>query len=79
MKNINKNPIKYLVFGLKSKSGNNNLGRKTVKTKSKELDQQILKIFQTFKEWKAGTLDGKAVDSRQLFSYKIKKGQLIIN
>ncbi|WP_107037769.1 hypothetical protein [Brumimicrobium mesophilum] len=51
----------------------------SVKTKSKELDQQILEIALTFKEWKAGTLNGDAVDTRELISYKIKKGKLTIN
>jgi hypothetical protein len=50
-----------------------------LKSKSAELDQQILEIFQTFDEWTAGKLNGKAVDTRELFSYEIKKGMLKIN
>jgi len=45
----------------------------------KELDQQLLKVFQTFDEWIVGTLNGKDVDSIELISYKIKKGILTIN
>lgn len=51
----------------------------SVKTKSEELDRQILEIFKTFNEWTVGKLDGKAVDTRDLFSYEIKKGVLKIN
>ena len=51
----------------------------SVKTKSAELDQQILEIFKTFNEWTSGKLNGKEVDTRELFSYEIKKGILKIN
>lgn len=44
-----------------------------------ELDKQLLLVFQTFKEWSIGTLDGEKVDCRELISYKIKKGKLTIN
>lgn len=50
-----------------------------MKSKSAELDRQVLEIFQTFDEWTAGKLNGKAVDTRELFSYEIKKGVLKIN
>lgn len=50
-----------------------------VKTKSSELDQQILTVFESFSEWFAGKLDGKAVDARVLFSYEIKKGVIKLN
>lgn len=46
---------------------------------SEELDQQLLKIFQSYQEWTTGTLNGKKVDCSELISYKIKKGKLIIN
>jgi hypothetical protein len=44
-------------------------------TKSKLLDQQIEKVFNSLGEWKAGKLNGKEVDSVMLFSFKIKKGK----
>lgn len=44
------------------------------KTKDEELDKQILKVFNSLGEWKNGTLGGKAVDSVELFTFKIKKG-----
>ena len=49
------------------------------KTKSKELDDQIVAVFNSFGEWKAGTLNGKEVDSSELFSFKIKKGQIVFD
>lgn len=49
----------------------------SVKTNA-ELDKQLLEVFQTFTEWTIGTLNNKNVDSVQLISYKIKKGNLII-
>ena len=48
------------------------------KTKSEELDKQILTIFLTLKNWKPGKLDGKEVDSVSLWSFEIKKGKLIL-
>lgn len=51
MKNINNNPIKYLVFGLKSKSGNNNLGRKTVKTKSRGKSKRKFRILDFYRNY----------------------------
>lgn len=51
----------------------------SVETKNAELDKQILEIFKTFTEWTAGSLDGKNVDTRDLFSYEIKKGVLTLN
>lgn len=50
-----------------------------VKTKTAELDQQILEVFKTISNWKAGVLNNKNVDSRVLYSYKIKKGHLTLN
>lgn len=49
MKNIFKSPIKYLTFGLKSKSGINNLGRKTVKTKSKGKAKRKFRILDFYR------------------------------
>ena len=56
MKNINKNPIKYLVFGLKSKSGNNNLGRKTVKTKSSGKSKRKFRILDFYRNYQESFL-----------------------
>lgn len=49
------------------------------KTKSTELDQQIVAVFNTLGDWKAGTLNGKKVDTARLFSFKIKRGKLRVN
>ena len=49
------------------------------KTKNPELNQQIETVFSNLGEWKAGTLNGHKVDSYKLFSFKIKKGKLVIN
>jgi hypothetical protein len=48
------------------------------KTKDPELDKQILDVFKDLTNWKAGTLDGKAVDSVVLFSFEIKKGKFVL-
>lgn len=47
------------------------------KTSDPVLDEQILAVFKQLVNWKAGTLDGKAVDSIVLFSFEIKKGKFI--
>lgn len=49
MKSIFNSPIKYLTFGLKSKSGTNNLGRKTVKTKSKGKQKRKFRILDFYR------------------------------
>lgn len=49
--NIRK-PVKYLTFGLKSKSGINNLGRKTVKTKSKGKSKRRFRILDFYRSYK---------------------------
>ncbi|MBI5372096.1 MAG: hypothetical protein HZA79_08730 [Sphingobacteriales bacterium] len=46
------------------------------KTKSEELDKQILAVFTSLKKWKPGKLNGKEVDSVTLWSFEIKKGKL---
>lgn len=51
MKNINNVPIKYLSFGLKSKSGTNNLGRKTVKTKSSGKSKRKFRILDFYRNY----------------------------
>src|SRR5687767_10308448 len=45
------------------------------KTGNAELDKQIVAVFNTLGAWKAGKLDGKNVDSVQLWSFDIKKGK----
>jgi hypothetical protein len=49
------------------------------KTKSEELDKQILAVFPALKTWKPGKLNGKEVDSLTLWSFEIKKGKLKLN
>ncbi|WP_421753908.1 hypothetical protein [Croceimicrobium sp.] len=43
-------------------------------TQSPELDEQIVAVFKSLKEWKAGTIHGKAIDTMVLYSFKIKDG-----
>lgn len=49
------------------------------KTKNEELDKQIEAVFNSLGEWKSAKLDGTAVDSHQLFSFKIKKGKFVFD
>jgi hypothetical protein len=49
------------------------------KTKSPELDRQIEKVFNSFQEWTAGTLNDNKVDTSRLFSFTIKKGKITLN
>ncbi len=49
------------------------------KTKNPELDKQIEAVFNSLGTWTAGTLNGTAVDSSRLFSFKIKNGQFIFD
>ncbi len=51
----------------------------SLNSKDADLDQQILEIFKSLSNWTAGKLNGKNVDSRLLFKYKIKKGQLSLD
>ena len=44
------------------------------KTQSPELDQQIVDVFSTMVDWKAGTVNGQPVDTSVLYSFKIKNG-----
>ena len=48
------------------------------KSGNDQLDQQVLAIFNTFKTWKPGTLNGNAVDCSELLSIYIKKGKIKI-
>lgn len=49
------------------------------KTKSPELDKQIVAVFNSLKSWKAGKLNNKEVDSSTLWSFEIKKGKITLN
>lgn len=49
------------------------------KTKSPELDQQIEEVFKTLTAWKPGKLNGQAVDTSILYSFKIKGGRVVLN
>jgi hypothetical protein len=51
--------------------------RMDLKTKNPELDKQIEAVFSSLGKWSAGKLDGKEVDHRELFSFKIKKGIIV--
>lgn len=48
------------------------------KTKSPELDDQIVAVFATMKNWKAGTMNGQAVDTSVLYSFQIKDGKITL-
>lgn len=49
------------------------------KTKSPELDEQVVKVFSTLTFTKPGKLSGKSVDSMLLWSFEIKNGKITIN
>ncbi len=46
------------------------------KTKSPELDLQIVAVFAQLKQWKAGTLNGESIDTSVLYSFTIENGQI---
>ena len=46
------------------------------KTKNEELDKQIENVFNSLGKWKAGKLNGKPVDTSNLFSFTIDNGKL---
>ncbi|WP_281764388.1 hypothetical protein [Neptunitalea lumnitzerae] len=46
------------------------------KTKSAELDAQIVAVFNTLKSWEAATMNGTPVDSSVLISFTIKNGTI---
>ncbi len=48
-------------------------------SQSPELDKQIVAIFNEMKLWKAGTLNGKSVDTAVIYSFIISKGLISIN
>jgi hypothetical protein len=46
------------------------------KTQSPELDQQIVKVFSKMTEWKAGSVNGKTVDTSVLYNFEIVDGEI---
>jgi hypothetical protein len=48
------------------------------KTKKPELDEQIVAVFKSLTEWESAKLNGKDVDSLQLYSFTIKKGKITL-
>jgi len=44
------------------------------KTQNPELDQQIVEVFSKMVDWKAGTVNGKRVDTSVLYRFEIKNG-----
>ncbi|MFB6341929.1 energy transducer TonB [Saccharicrinis sp. FJH62] len=48
------------------------------KTKSPELDEQIVSVFAKLKKWKAGTVNGEPVDTSVLYSFKIENGKIVL-
>ena len=44
------------------------------KTKSEELDKQIEQLFNSLGDWKPGKVNGKSVDTANLFSFIIENG-----
>jgi hypothetical protein len=49
------------------------------KTKSPELDNQVLAVFAELKSWTAGTISGKSVDTVVLYSFTIEAGKIILS
>ena len=49
------------------------------KTKDAGLDSQIVAVFASLGDWKAGKLNGSPVDSMRLYSFEIKKGKITVN
>ena len=49
------------------------------KTKSKILDEEILKVFRSLEGWTAGKFNGKPVDSTKPYYFKIKKGEIVVD
>ena len=48
------------------------------KTKSPELDKEIVKVFSILKTWEPGTLNGNPVDTSILYSFTIKNGKIFL-
>jgi hypothetical protein len=51
----------------------------SVSTGNEELDKQLETVFGRFNDWQPGTLDGKEVDTRELVSFVVKGGKIILN
>lgn len=49
------------------------------KTKSPELDSQIVSVFAELKTWTAGKINNNSVDTSVLYSFTIKNGKIILN
>lgn len=49
------------------------------KTKSEELDKQIVAVFNSLGQWKPGKLNGNEVDSSRLWSFEVKKGKITLD
>lgn len=49
------------------------------KTKSEELDRQILAVFLTLTNWKPAKISGEKVDSMRLFGFDIEKGKIVLH
>jgi hypothetical protein len=48
------------------------------KTQSPKLDAQIVAVFSEMKDWKAGTINNKAVDTVVLYSFTITDGEIVL-
>jgi len=48
------------------------------KTKSPELDSQIVAVFAKLKTWTPGKINGKSVDTVVLYSFTIKDGKITL-
>jgi len=49
------------------------------KTKSAELDKQIVAVFNSLGQWKPGKINGDKVDTSRLWSFEIKDGNISID
>lgn len=49
------------------------------KTKSPELDNQIVAVFKELKTWTAGKINNRYVDTVVLYSFTIKNGKIILS
>jgi hypothetical protein len=49
------------------------------KTKSPELDNQIVAVFAELQTWTAGKINNNSVDTSVLYSFTISKGKIILS
>jgi len=49
------------------------------KTKSPELDSQIVAVFAEMKKWTAGKVNNRSVDTAVLYSFTIKNGKITVS